>query len=117
MADECVFCSVVAGKFGTPFVYEDDAVVAFNDLRPMAPVHILIVPREHHASLTDAAGGEVSANLLGRLLKVAADLGKEHAARHGGYRVVINDGPTAGQTVFHLHLHMLSGRHFAWPPG
>lgn len=117
MANECVFCDIIAGKFGTTFVYEDDAVVAFNDLRPIAPVHVLVVPREHHASLTDASSGEVSPDMLGKLLKVAADLGKQHAAKHGGYRIVINDGRSAGQTVFHLHLHVLSGRHFAWPPG
>lgn len=117
MAEECVFCDVVAGKFGTKFVYEDDAIVAFHDLRPMAPVHILVVPREHHGSLTDAANGEVSISLLGRLLKAAAEVGGRYAKADGGYRVVINNGSSAGQTVFHLHLHVLSGRHFAWPPG
>lgn len=117
MAEGCIFCDIVAGKIATTFVYEDDEVVGFTDMRPMAPVHILVVPRDHHDSLTDAASGEVSEKLLGRLLKAASKIGAKHAHEHGGYRVVINDGPSAGQTVFHLHLHVLSGRHFAWPPG
>ena len=109
MADECVFCDIVAGKFGTKFVHEDDTCVAFVDLKPMAPKHLLVVPREHHAKLSDAAGEE---QILGRLLSVAAMLVPD-----GDFRVVINNGPQAGQTVYHLHVHVLSGRHFGWPPG
>ena len=110
MADECVFCDVVSGKFGTKFLYEDDLVVAFPDLRPMAPTHVLVVPRKHIAKLVDAIGDQV---LLGRLLSVAGSVVKGG----GGFRVVVNNGAEAGQTVYHLHLHVLSGRHFAWPPG
>ncbi len=115
MADACVFCDIIAGKIKTEFLYEDDQVVAFADARPIAPEHILVVPREHHATLTDAIG-DGAPELLGKLLKVAGDLG---AARGGerGYRVVINNGAAAGQTVYHLHVHVVSGRHFAWPPG
>jgi histidine triad (HIT) family protein len=114
MADECVFCDIIAGKIKTSFLYEDDDVVAFADARPIAPHHILVVPREHHATLTDALAGDPA--LLGRLLKVAGDLGSARGAENG-YRVVINNGAAAGQTVYHLHVHVVSGRHFAWPPG
>lgn len=109
MADPCVFCDVIAGKFGTKFLYEDEVCVAFTDMRPMAPKHVLVVPREHHAKLQEAAGEEV---MLGRLLSVAAKVAEDR-----DFRVVINNGADAGQTVYHLHLHVLSGRHFAWPPG
>jgi len=109
VAEGCVFCDIVAGKFGTKFLYEDDIVVAFADVKPMAPSHVLVVPRAHHAKLRDAAGEEA---LLGRLLAVAAKVEKDR-----DYRVVINNGADAGQTVYHVHLHVLSGRHFGWPPG
>lgn len=109
MPDDCVFCDIVAGKFGTKFVYEDDVCVAFSDLKPMAPTHVLVVPREHHAKLQEAAGEE---GMLGRLLSVAGKVVKDR-----DFRVVINNGADAGQTVYHLHLHVLSGRHFGWPPG
>lgn len=117
MTEDCVFCDIVGGNFGTQFVYEADDIVAFNDLRPIAPVHILVVPRQHYASLDDAAAAADGGALLGRLMRVAASLGETHASSDGGYRVVVNTGPSAGQTVFHVHLHVLSGRHFAWPPG
>lgn len=115
MAEACIFCDIIGGKIKTDFLYEDDDVVAFADIRPIAPDHILVVPRQHHETLTDAVG-EGDQALLGKLLKVAGDLG---AARgpEGGYRVVINNGAAAGQTVYHLHVHVVSGRHFAWPPG
>ncbi len=109
MPDACVFCDIVAGKFGTKFLYEDDTCVAFADLKPMAPTHILVVPRAHHAKLGDAAEEE---RMLGRLLAVAGRMVPD-----GDFRVVINNGPQAGQTVYHLHVHVLSGRHFGWPPG
>jgi len=104
-----VFCDIVAGKFNTPFLYEDDVVVAFADLKPMAPTHVLVVPREHHTQLKDAAAEE---RLLGRLLAVASKV-----VPSGDFRVVVNNGAQAGQTVYHLHLHVLAGRHFGWPPG
>ena len=106
---DCVFCNVVAGKFGAKFLYEDDVCVAFADLRPMAPTHVLVVPREHHAKLQEAAEEET---MLGRLLSVAGKV-----AKGSDFRVVINNGADAGQTVYHLHLHVLAGRHFGWPPG
>jgi histidine triad (HIT) family protein len=116
MTDACVFCEIVAGKFGTKFLYEDDDVVAFADLHAVAPSHVLVVPREHFADLPAVATSERAHDVLGKLLNVAAKMG-ESAVKDGGYRVVINSGPQAGQTVFHLHLHVMAGRHFAWPPG
>ncbi|HXM19065.1 MAG TPA: HIT domain-containing protein [Candidatus Tumulicola sp.] len=115
--ETCVFCSIVSGKIATPFVYEDDAVVAFADIRPIAPTHILVVPREHHETLAELVKTGTAGDLLGRLMKVAGELGAARAPKDGGYRVVVNNGAAAGQTVYHVHVHVLSGRHFAWPPG
>jgi histidine triad (HIT) family protein len=116
MTESCVFCDIVAGKFGTKFLYEDDDVVAFSDLHAVAPSHVLVVPREHFADLPAVSASRNPTGVLGKLLNVAAKMG-ESAIKDGGYRVVINSGPQAGQTVFHLHLHVMAGRHFAWPPG
>lgn len=113
MAD-CVFCNIVEGKIPAMLVHEDERAIAFRDLAPKAPSHILVIPREHLADL-DATGPE-HAVLLGHLLVVA----KEVAAAAGlakGYRIVINRGGDGGQTVNHLHLHVLGGRAMAWPPG
>lgn len=109
MAEECIFCDILAGKFGTKFIHEDDLCVAFADVKPMAPTHVLVVPREHHARLQETVGEEP---LLGRLLSVAGKIVKDR-----DFRVVVNNGADAGQTVYHLHLHVLSGRRFGWPPG
>jgi histidine triad (HIT) family protein len=116
MAEACVFCDIVAGKFGTPFLYEDDALVAFADLHPVAPSHILIVPRAHFADLPAVAAAPGGATLLGRLAAAAAKIG-EQESNGSGFRIVVNTGAEAGQTVFHVHLHVLAGRHFSWPPG
>jgi len=116
MTDACVFCDIVAGKFGTKFLYEDKDVVALADLHAVAPTHVLVVPREHFPDLPAASTSGNAIELLGKLLNVAAKMG-ESSIKDGGYRVVINSGPQAGQTVFHLHLHVMAGRHFAWPPG
>jgi histidine triad (HIT) family protein len=108
----CLFCRIVAGEVGSR-IHHDDLVVAFADIHPQAPQHILVVPREHIASLSDL--GPQHAPVAGRLLTTAAQL----AAGKGltDYRVVINCGAGAGQSVFHLHLHLLGGRPFHWPPG
>ena len=116
MSEPCVFCDIVAGKFNTKFLYEDAEVVAFSDLHAVAPSHVLVVPRQHFADLPAVAATDGSCDLLGKLMHVAAKMG-ESAVEGGGYRVVVNSGPQAGQTVFHLHLHVMAGRHFAWPPG
>ena len=116
MAGECIFCDIASGKSKAALLYQDDAVVAFADLRPIAPTHILVVPRAHHPTLLDAAASGDEA-LLGRLLAVAGKLAQQGLGGDAGCRIVINNGASAGQTVYHLHLHLLSGRHFAWPPG
>lgn len=116
MSDPCIFCDVAGGKLDTKLLYEDDDVVAFSDIRPIAPAHILVVPKRHYATLAEAAQAGDD-RLLGRLLSVAATLAAQTLEQSAGFRVVINNGAAAGQTVHHLHLHLLSGRHFAWPPG
>ncbi|HXW76972.1 MAG TPA: histidine triad nucleotide-binding protein [Candidatus Eremiobacteraceae bacterium] len=109
MAETCIFCEIAAGRIPAQKLYEDDVAIAFRDLKPMAPTHILVVPKAHHAKLQDATHDQA---LLGRLLSIAGTLVKD-----GGFRVIVNNGAEAGQTVYHLHLHVLSGRHFGWPPG
>ncbi len=109
---DCIFCKIAAGEFNTEFIAETDDYAAFNDLNPQAPVHVLVIPKKHSASLNETESKE----LLGTLLNGA----KEVAEKTGiadGYRVVINTGREAGQTVFHLHLHVLGGREMNWPPG
>jgi histidine triad (HIT) family protein len=115
MPDDCLFCSIVAGTIPADIVHQDELVVAFRDVAPKAPVHVLLIPREHirsAADLTDAHG-----ELLGRLFAVAAAVAQQEGVTESGYRVVTNAGPDAGQSVHHLHLHLLGGRSLAWPPG
>ena len=107
----CVFCKIVRGDIGTEFVAESPAAVAFRDLSPQAPTHVLVVPREHLTGLRSL--GPERAALGGELLQLAAEVARREGLFEGGYRVVINDGADAGQTVFHLHLHVLGGREIA----
>ncbi|MDQ6781552.1 MAG: HIT domain-containing protein [Candidatus Eremiobacteraeota bacterium] len=116
MDEECVFCKVANGQTDTPLLYEDDKVAAFSDIRPIAPTHILIVPKEHHATLLDASD-RAEIEVLGSLLRAAGAIARERLGGDTNCRIVINNGSKAGQTVYHLHLHLLSGRHFGWPPG
>jgi len=111
---DCIFCKIVDGQIPSDTVYEDDDVVAFRDLHAQAPVHLLVVPRRHIESL-DAADPADGA-LLGKVLLVAQQLAKEQKIE-SGYRVVNNCGAPAGQSVFHIHFHVLGGRPMAWPPG
>ena len=111
---DCIFCRIVAGEIGQK-IFEDDLVVAFDDLNPQAPTHILIVPKEHLVSINDL--GESNENVAGRLLTTAARLARDKQVHDQGYRLVVNTGAPAGQSVFHLHVHLLSGRRFGWPPG
>jgi len=113
--NQCIFCRIVERSSPARIVFEDDEIVAFEDARPQAPVHILIVPRKHLASLKDATAEDVP--LLGRMLMVATQLARERGLETRGYRTVFNTGSGAGQSVFHLHLHLLGGRTFHWPPG
>jgi histidine triad (HIT) family protein len=113
--EECIFCRIVQRRLPAKIVFEDDEIVAFEDTNPQAPIHSLIIPRKHLASLKDATPGDAS--LLGRLFMVAARLARERGLEPKGYRTVLNTGSWAGQSVFHLHLHLLGGRVFRWPPG
>jgi histidine triad (HIT) family protein len=111
---DCIFCKIAAGKIPAALVYQDDQVVAFRDRAAQAPVHFLVIPREHLPSLAHTAHDHTA--LLGHMLAVAADLaGKEGLT--GGFRTVINTGADGGQTVDHLHVHVLGGRAMTWPPG
>lgn len=111
MAD-CVFCRIVAGDIPAKIVYRDDHAIAFSDLDPKAPLHALVVPRAHVAKLSELDEVELGGQLLQAARRVAADAGYAD-----DFRVVVNNGPSAGQSVWHLHLHVLGGRDFAWPPG
>lgn len=114
MDPNCLFCKISAKQIPTKLVYEDDDVFAFEDINPQAPTHILICPRKHFAALQDAEPSDQA--LLGKLQLLAAKLATEFRLLPG-YRTVINNGSGAGQSVFHLHLHLLGGRNFRWPPG
>lgn len=113
--DDCIFCKIAAGEIPSTRVYEDDTCFAFNDLTPQAPTHILIIPRDHVDSL-DKSTAEDQA-MLGHLLLSAATIAREQGFAENGYRVVINTNSDGGQTVFHLHVHLLAGRPFVFPPG
>jgi histidine triad (HIT) family protein len=115
MAVDCLFCRIVRGEVASTRVHEDDLVVAFRDIAPRAPTHILIVPRSHIASAADLT--EADAPMLGRLFAVAAELARKEGIAAEGYRLVSNVGRWGGQTVDHLHVHLLGGRAFEWPPG
>ena len=108
MSADCIFCKIAAGEIPANLVHSDDAVIAFNDLNPVAPTHVLVVPREHVAALADTA--EASGALLGQLLRVASKVAVERGIAGRGYRLVINQGPEAGQVIDHLHLHVIGGR-------
>jgi histidine triad (HIT) family protein len=112
---DCLFCSIAAGDIPCTEVFADDDFLAFRDIDPKAPTHVLVIPRRHVASLAELA--EADADLMGRLLVRAAAIARDEGLATGGYRFVINCGQDGGQTVDHLHLHLLGGRALAWPPG
>jgi histidine triad (HIT) family protein len=111
---DCIFCKIVAGEIPSKKAYEDDQVFAFHDIDPKAPKHILVIPKKHLTSLAHAQAGDEA--LLGHILTTAAAIAGEQGLGKG-YRVVISTGPEGGQTVDHLHLHLLGGRPMHWPPG
>ena len=115
MSATCIFCKIAAGEIPAKKVHEDDDVVAFRDLNPQAPTHVLIIPKRHVPSLAEAAEGDGA--LLGRLLLAARDIAVQEGIAGAGYRVVTNSGELGGQSVFHIHLHLLGGRPMTWPPG
>lgn len=111
----CLFCRIVAGEIPAKKVYEDDALLAFEDINPQAPLHVLIVPKTHVATLNDL--GPEHEGLVGSLVRRAAAIAQERGYAASGFRTVFNCNAAAGQTVFHIHLHVLGGRTLAWPPG
>ena len=112
---DCLFCRIAKKEIPASLVHEDDELVAFNDINPQAPMHVLIVPRRHIATLNDLQPGDDA--LIGRMLRVAADLARRQGHAERGYRTLLNCNREAGQTVFHIHLHLLAGRGLGWPPG
>jgi len=108
VTETCVFCRIVRGELPSDRVYEDDRVIAFRDINPQAPVHVLIIPRQHIASLAELGPGDTE--LAGHLLQVTRNLAEQLNIRESGYRVVTNCGPDGGQVVFHLHFHLLGGK-------
>jgi histidine triad (HIT) family protein len=110
---DCLFCRIVSHEITAKVVLENEHVVAFRDINPQAPVHVVIVPREHVASLNEAK----DAAMLGHLSLAAAEIAKAEGIAESGYRTVVNTNRDAGQTVFHIHLHLLGGRDMRWPPG
>ncbi len=112
---DCIFCQIVKGTIPSTTLYEHDDCVAFEDLNPQAPVHALVIPKRHIASLSDVQ--EEDRRLLGSLMIACTHIAQEKGLVNNGYRVVTNIGREAGQTVFHLHFHVLGGRRFQWPPG
>ena len=111
---DCIFCKIVAGEIPSAKVYEDDTVVAFNDLEPQAPVHVLIIPKQHIVSMAEI--NERNSAVVAHIFEVAAIIAKEKGL-DDGFRVVSNCGESAGQSVKHLHFHLMGGREFGWPAG
>lgn len=114
-AEDCLFCKIATKQLPSEIVYEDDDVVAFKDIQPQAPVHLLVIPRRHIPSLAHVTAADAA--VLGKVLCVASQLAKEQGISEDGYRTVINCGPNGLQSVYHLHVHVLGGRKFGWPPG
>jgi histidine triad (HIT) family protein len=115
MDPACLFCKIVAGTVPAQIVLENEHVLAFRDIHPAAPVHALVIPREHIAGVHDVSPGHAA--MLGRLVLAARDVAEQLGLAEGGYRLVMNQGADGGQSVFHLHCHVLGGRPMAWPPG
>ncbi len=113
--EDCLFCKIVAGDIGAEKVFESDTVVGFRDINPQAPTHVLFVPREHIATINDLDAAHHG--LIGEMFSAARDVAEREGHADAGYRVVMNCNEAAGQSVFHIHLHLLGGRRLRWPPG
>ncbi len=113
--NNCLFCRIIAGEIPAEIIHQDERSIAFRDINPQAPVHLLVIPREHLESLDEATQRDEAT--LGHLLRIAARVANEQGLSESGYRTVINTGADAGQEVFHLHLHVIGGRKLNWPPG
>lgn len=112
---DCLFCAIAVGDIPADLVHSDDEIVAFRDITPQAPVHVLVIPRAHHANAAALAAADAA--LAGRLLEVAGDIAAREGIADTGYRLVTNTGEGAGQSVHHVHIHVLGGRDLTWPPG
>ena len=112
---DCLFCKIISGDIKGAIVYEDDRLVALEDINPQAPMHLLVIPRRHLGTLNDLSPEDDG--LIGEMTRRAAALAREHGYADRGYRTVLNCNADAGQTVFHIHMHVLGGRRFTWPPG
>ncbi len=115
MSADCLFCRIVAGELPADVVYEDEDTLAFRDINPVAPTHVVVIPKSHHADAASLAAADPA--LAGAILAAAAEVARREDLVAAGYRMTVNSGPGAGQTVFHAHLHLLGGRAFTWPPG
>jgi len=111
----CLFCRIIAGEIPGKFLHQDDRLVVLQDINPQAPLHVLVIPRKHIATLNDLS--QEDDGLVGEMLRRAAIVAREHGVADSGYRAVFNCNREAGQTVFHIHLHVLGGRSLGWPPG
>ena len=112
---DCLFCKIIKGEIPSQVVYEDDDVFAFRDINAQAPLHVLVIPKKHIATINDIQVDD--AETVGKLYLTAKNIASDEGHADDGYRVVMNCGEAAGQTVFHIHLHLLAGRFLAWPPG
>ncbi len=112
---DCLFCKIVSGELKTDFIYEDDDVVAFNDISPKAPHHFLCIPKQHISTINDITPEQ--GPIIGKMILAAQHICKERGIADDGYRLVMNCNADGGQTVFHIHLHVLAGRQMQWPPG
>ena len=112
---DCLFCKIISREIPGSIVYEDDRVLAFNDINPQAPTHVLVVPKRHIASLNDL--GPEDDQIVGEIVRRAAAIARDRGISTGGFRAVFNTNRDAGQTVFHIHLHLVGGRGLGWPPG
>lgn len=115
MTGDCLFCRMVSGEVEVDKVYEDDEILAFKDINPQAPIHVLIIPKRHIPSVLEV--GEDAVGVMGHMIKVAGDIAKGMGIAEKGFRLVMNCNRDAGQAIFHIHLHLLGGRKLGWPPG
>lgn len=113
--DRCLFCRIANGEIPAKKIYEDGEVIAFHDINPQAPTHVLVIPRKHIPSLDEMQPSDT--NIIGTVILRAAQIARDLRLQSEGYRLVANHGEAAGQTVFHIHFHLLGGRNFGWPPG
>jgi histidine triad (HIT) family protein len=111
----CLFCRIIAGEIPSKTVFEDDELFAFRDINPQAPVHVLLIPKRHIPMVSDLVDDDGS--LMGTMMLRAAEIARQEGVSDSGYRLVINNGESASQSVFHIHLHLMGGRRFGWPPG